>query len=83
MDDVADKLIPLHLYLECGASHATVLNLISLGLSRTTALLLKKQLTFPEHTTPENCRAILRKTDINSLELPAICKKEVRYFIGL
>lgn len=40
--DEAQNLPPLHLFLECGASDTSVLSLMSLGLSRTTSLLLRK-----------------------------------------
>lgn len=77
--DLVDKLYPLHLYLECGASAPVALNLISLGLSRTTALLLnRKGLAFPDDPTPEDCLNVLRNTNINSLGLPGLCLRELR-----
>lgn len=80
-DDLASRIIPLHLFLECGASNSTVLSLLSLGLSRTTALLLKGKITFSDHPTPEQCRATLRAKNLNELEIPSICKTELEQII--
>jgi len=76
--ELAIGLKPLHLFLECGASNRTVLSLIALGLSRTTALLLKGKLRFPDDFTPEDCLAKLAVTDLAALRLPKICLKEIQ-----
>lgn len=75
--ELSDNLIPLHLFLECGASDSAALGLISIGLSRTTALLLRNQIRFPDNATPETCRAILLATDINTLRIPPLCRREI------
>jgi superfamily II DNA/RNA helicase len=76
--DLAVGLKPLHLFLECGASNRTVLSLIALGLSRTTALLLKGKLRFGDDYAPEDCLAKLAATDLSSLKIPGVCLKEIR-----
>ena len=76
--ELAIGLKPLHLFLECGASNRTVLSLIALGLSRTTALLLKGKLSFPDDFTPEDCLARLAATDLAALKIPGVCLKEIR-----
>jgi superfamily II DNA/RNA helicase len=76
--ELAIGLKPLHLFLECGASNRTVLSLIALGLSRTTALLLKGKLRFPDDFTPEDCLAKLGSTDLSTLKIPGVCLKEIR-----
>lgn len=75
--DLAIGLKPLHLFLECGASNRTVLSLIALGLSRTTALLLKGKLKFPDDFTPEDCLAKLAAIDLGALRIPKVCLKEI------
>jgi superfamily II DNA/RNA helicase len=77
-DDLAIGLKPLHLFLECGASNRTVLSLIALGLSRTTALLLKGKLRFPDDFSPEDCLAKLAATNLVALKIPGVCLKEIR-----
>ncbi|MFA5138344.1 MAG: DEAD/DEAH box helicase [Elusimicrobiota bacterium] len=77
--ELVEKLHPLHLYLECGASDPVALNLISLGLSRTTALLLKRKVVgFSENPTPEECMNVLRGADLAALDLPGLCLRELR-----
>lgn len=82
--DLADNIIPLHLFLECGASDPVALCLISIGLSRTTALLIRnlRQLRFPEDATPEVCRAVLRGVNPDELDVPPLCRREIREVIG-
>jgi len=72
-----EKLIPLHLFLECGASDRVSLSLIALGLSRTTALLLKNKVRFPEDCTPEGCREILRSINLSQIEISPLCRREL------
>ena len=62
--DSSAPLVPLHLYLECGTSDAVAINLISLGMSRTTALLLIRQVSLPSGATPEDCLSVLGRVDI-------------------
>lgn len=81
-NELAERLIPLHLFLECGASDTVALGLISIGLSRTTALLLKNHITFPDDATPEACKAILREADLDNRTLPPLCRREVVEIIG-
>lgn len=74
----AEDLPSLHVYLECGACSPVVLSLISVGLSRTTAILLKGQVAFSEDATPEDCLAKLGGVDLQSLKIPRTCELEVR-----
>ena len=76
--DWAGHLKPLHLFLECGALHPVALSLISLGLSRTTALLLKRKIRFPEDASPEQCKAIVAKSEPDKLAIPALCRAEIK-----
>lgn len=75
-------LVPLHLFLECGASKPVPLNLISLGLSRTTALLLAKNVTLASDATPEMCLRKCKEAIANArgMKLPEIVRREVRSF---
>jgi hypothetical protein len=73
----AESIEPFHVYLECGASDRIALNLIALGLSRSTALALRKKVTFPEEATPETCMAVLATTQLASLSIPTLCIREL------
>jgi hypothetical protein len=73
----ADALVPMHLFLECGAADPVALGLISIGLSRTSALLLKARIRFPRDSSPEECLHILNRINFATISLPAFCKHEV------
>lgn len=75
--DLIERLIPLHLFLECGASDSVTLGLISIGLSRTTALLVKRFVRFPDRAAPEECLAVLRRAPLEHLPIPALCRSEL------
>lgn len=79
---LAASMAPLHLYLECGASDAVTLSLLSIGLSRTTALLLRKRLPLPLNATPEYCASALRRTDLSRMDLPGVCRREITELVG-
>jgi hypothetical protein len=78
----ADTLEPFHVYLECGASDRIALNLIALGLSRSTALSLRDKLRFPEDASPEDCLAIVAAVNLNTLGIPALCMREIGDLLG-
>lgn len=72
-----------HLFLECGASDAIILNLIGLGLSRTTALLLRPLLPGAAASDPEACLELLRAMGLKRRELPLTCAREVELLLGI
>ncbi|MBK2266885.1 DEAD/DEAH box helicase [Francisella philomiragia] len=78
-----DSLPNLPLYLECGTSDNLVLNLISLGLSRLTSIKLKNNnnLEFNEITV-KGCFDTLRKVNIETLDIPEVCKREIKALIS-
>jgi hypothetical protein len=73
----AEQIEPFHVYLECGASDRVALNLIALGLSRSTALALRSIISFPHEATPEDCLATLSTIDIATLKIPSLSRREV------
>ncbi|MCP4603457.1 MAG: DEAD/DEAH box helicase [Proteobacteria bacterium] len=79
--ELSESIAPLHLFLECGASSIAALSLLSIGLTRTTSLLLRRQIEFPEDATPEQCRTIIRSTDISELDIPSMCKRELQTLV--
>lgn len=82
MIEEAEGLVPFHLFLECGASDPVVLNLISLGLSRTSALLIRQKVSFARSSTPEHCLHSLQRIDPKLLNLPPYCVRELATITG-
>jgi hypothetical protein len=79
---IAETLEPFHVYLECGASDRVALNLIALGLSRSTALALRGSMRVADDATPEQCLAQLATMDLRSLAIPTLCKREIHELLG-
>lgn len=83
LDFDLDSIPNLPLYLECGASDPVVLSLISLGLSRLTSIKLKNSNQFAcEEPTVRNCLNLLQEININILDIPEVCKREVRALVS-
>jgi len=66
-----------YLFLECGASSPKILNLIGLGLSRTTSLILHGHLPDSASIDPETCLADVRALDLSQLRLPWTVEHEI------
>lgn len=81
-DQRAEKLLPLHLFLEFGASDKVLINIMSLGLSRTSAILLKRTVSFGSDMTLQECRHYLNAVNLARIEIPAICKAEISRMRG-
>lgn len=82
-EKIAD-LPPFHLYLECGAFRPVSLSLISLGLSRVSALLLSKSVVLPSDASPEEClrRCIQAISSAPGLKLPEPIRREIGRLAG-
>jgi len=82
-DEMYQKIPNLPLYLECGSADPIVINLISIGLSRLTSIKLKKSKYFTcENPTAINCFKALQNINVNHLDIPEICKQEIRTFLS-
>lgn len=79
--DLADNLAPLAVFLECGASHPVAIALITLGLSRTAALLLRDKILFRSDTSPEECLAALRRLPLRRMGLPPTVVREIERLV--
>ena len=78
------KLVePFHVYLECGASDRSALNLIALGLSRATALAFSNKIDLPEEASPEDYLNQLSTFDLEQTGIPGLCIREVRELLGI
>jgi hypothetical protein len=73
----AEKLLPIHLFLEYGAANQTLINLMAIGLSRTSALLFKSSLRLRDDLSTADCQGYLDRLSLARTELPALCKAEI------
>jgi hypothetical protein len=80
----AEQLPPFHLYLESGAFRPVPINLMSLGLTRVTALLLAKRIVLPSDATPEECLRRCREAIANApqLALSPTVRREIALLSG-
>jgi len=75
--NLVESIAPLHLLIEYGAFDETLINLMALGLSRTSATLLKWALRLPEAMSRIQCQARLNSIDVRQIALPSVCKDEI------
>ena len=78
LNEEAEKLLPIHLFLEYGAANETLINLMATGLSRTSALLFKAAHRLRDDLTQSECQGYLDRVNIDRTELPALCKAEIK-----
>ena len=69
---------PIHLFLEYGAASLTLINFIALGLSRTSAILLRSMRGLGENLSIAQCQQLIDTISVDSANLPAICASEIR-----
>ena len=77
LSKLVQELPDLELWLELGVSVKTALSLMELGLSRTTAVELFETMTNTE-MSPAEVLVWLRNRDLETLDLPAIMKREIQ-----
>jgi len=63
--------------IEYGAYDQTLINLMALGMSRTSAILMKATLHLPSNMSRAECQARINTTDLKRVDLPLVCKDEV------
>ncbi|MFH4365539.1 DEAD/DEAH box helicase [Vibrio diabolicus] len=78
----SNTIEPYHVYLEFGSCKKSVLSLMSIGLSRFTAIHLDRCFNFSENDEPEGYLAELRRINIHTLKMPRLCINEVVTFIN-
>ncbi len=71
---------PLPLYLECGTTNQKVIKLMSLGLTRMTAMFAAKLITMIRtDATPEQWFSALAKLPLKNVKLPKVCIQEIEH----
>lgn len=81
--DKADKVENISAYLEFGSCNPTELSLMSLGLSRSTALFLKNKFKFPRESSPEDLIDFLLTKNMNSKNTPEFRLRELKDVLGV
>lgn len=78
------ELIPTHLslFLEVGVSNSIQLSLVSLGLSRITALEISSKFKNIDYSEPYELLPELKRILINNVGLPRACTEEIKRVVG-
>ncbi|HEK0655380.1 MAG: DEAD/DEAH box helicase [Proteus mirabilis] len=79
----AEQVENISAYLEFGSCNPIELKLMSLGLSRSTALYLKNKFKFPSESSPEELISFLSNKDFNALRLPKFRIRELKEILGV
>lgn len=80
--DAAEKLAPWDLYVEFGARDKVLLMLMSIGVSRSTAIAVRKAITSGPEISREECWQKLTSLPLKVLNIPSVCKVEIRQLTG-
>lgn len=78
----AETIPPWDLYVEFGARDRVLLMLMSLGVSRSTAVMVRSVVTKENDISREDCYARLNSLNLQSLDIPELCKDELKSLIG-
>lgn len=76
-DELSARISPLHLYLEYGACTDSLIHLMSLGLSRTSAIGFANSIGLPSTANWEQCRSAVEDTSLSTVQLPAVVLREI------
>jgi replicative superfamily II helicase len=77
MVEEVQSLLPIHLFLEYGAANQTLISLMAIGLSRTSALMFKSYLSLRDDLNVSQCQDRVNSVNIERSSLPALCVAEV------
>lgn len=82
MEELTKSIPNIPLFLEFGASSDTMLNFMSLGLSRSTSGYLAKY-CINKDLNRNQCKEWLKMTNFELFDIPSVCLEEVRIFVKL
>ncbi|MEM7811354.1 MAG: DEAD/DEAH box helicase [Planctomycetota bacterium] len=78
----AEAVSPWDLYVEFGARDRVLLQLMSLGISRTTSILIRNAITKKQEIDRDACWSKLSTLPLKVLDIPGVCKEEIRRLTG-
>lgn len=78
----AEAISPWDLYVEFGARDRVLLTLMSLGVSRTTAIMIRPAFPRTDDVTRADCWNRLVNLRVSVLAIPGVCKDEIRRLTG-
>lgn len=78
LENEIENIEPYHIYLEFGSCNRHALNLMALGISRFTALHLENRFDLSSDVEAEAYLEIMKKMNIDAINMPALCKQEIR-----
>lgn len=81
-NDIAEALSPWDLYVEFGARDKVLLMLMSIGVSRSTSILIRRAITSDNDVGREECWSKLCSLPLNVLNVPEVCRREIRQLTG-
>ncbi len=81
-NELNDKIPDLHIWLEFGVSQGTQVSLISLGLTRQTAITLSEFIA-NDNLTKEECSQWIKSNDIRTLQISPILIEEISNCLAL
>lgn len=82
LSNLKEQIPPIHIYLEFGTADSAVISLIGTGLSRSTAIELIRTGIFAGLGEGNNAFEFLKSLKVENLEIPLVCKKELKRLIG-
>lgn len=75
--ELLSRIAPLHVYIEYGARDSVAVMLMSLGLSRSTSLLIRDVVTAGSEISRDECWAKLKSLPLDLIDIPNVCKSEI------
>ncbi|WP_437186734.1 DEAD/DEAH box helicase [Planctomicrobium sp. SH668] len=78
----AEALSPWDLFVEFGARDRVLLQLMSIGVSRSTAILIRPAIKSQQDISRQECWTKLKHLPLKVLQIPEVCKEEIRKLTG-
>ncbi len=80
-EDLIMSIPPIPLFLELGASSKTMVSMIGMGLSRTTAVVLSR-IVVDKNMDRKQVMEWLKRSNLETLDISPLCLREVHEMLG-
>jgi hypothetical protein len=81
-NELLQRVVPIHTYLEHGSCDEALLHLIGFGLSRTAAIAMLEALGLARNASFQECRDVFYRVNLDGLRLTALVRREVEAIRG-